>query len=943
MPLRDLPTESKAAAALLRTDLITHRRTIRRSGRHGVVLACLAAGTAFAVLVPGSPGTGCYLWRATTQPITGRGAAVAVPVVIVLLVLADRLSADRFRLRRQVRAVGTAAVALTTLAAWTGFAAQGRPSCTTSPAVIGTIVLGMLATGVAAHWATRSTTPWTVADEASDDVSTEPLNQSELRAVFVRLGAEVDAWTPFRFRMFAFASGTLAVLLVLSTVLPWRELLDPVALGPTAAEAGLARSQLWEIPSARVWGYLVCGLALATLVSSGLVRRAAATATGSVVVAGLLTNLLWLPPTLGSGVGYRPAIGAWTALGLGVLLVLAGLWGARRAVVIGAAVVGVVAGVLVPSATGAPYRPSVEAGVPHRLLDLQGGQLVDRLGMRVAIGTPNPLDSVAGSLDGEAGQWLLGRTGSESSTVFAYDDGVALPQVTLNHGPPPPALWGVTGNRMILLAGGALGRPWAILSVPLDLVSADISLSHKNPDGSYYVTPGVDILATGRGPARSQRNADRSIVLWGPTTTWQLPAHQLRKGMQLQDFQVDPGAGAPGHPVSVGPDGTTAWRTSETGLAMVWPGGPPQQLTGVAPAGCVLSSDAASSSLSADAFAVDVRGNLWLGGGAPASVITPDGVLRKLPGGADGVESIEARPDGSVLLGTSPGGGDQILRIPDAAAAAASYPAAPPPSPRCDRRRPVDGTTSFKASTVSRVPEVDPKLGASGVRTQLGLDAAGQLVRIRLPLTARAIAPDGQGGVWWTVAGRRSTESAVHLSGGVTTVVRDPQPAPADQKLQSAAASGDRFVTAVGPGSYNFYGPGRAVRRVQVEGELRPGGLVQLPSGQAAMVLGEQLVQVAGDGRTTVLLGGTATGWPISAAGVPVSQRTADGTWFTGPDGRLWGYDGSHLVRVDAPGRVTVLAGPRQGVPQAADQLTVIGQALYFQLGTDLVRLEAAS
>ncbi|TDD30796.1 hypothetical protein E1218_00330 [Kribbella turkmenica] len=939
MPLRDLPTESKAAAALLRTDLITHRRTIRRSGRHCGVLACLAAGTAFAVLLPGSPGTGCYLWRASTQPITGRGAALAVPVAIVLLVLADRLSADRFRLHRLVRSLGTAAVALTTVAAWTGFAAQGRPSCATSPTVIGTLVFGTLATGVAAHWATRSTAPWTVPEDGPGDGSAEPLNQSELRAVFVQLGDEVDAWTPFRFRGFAFASGALAVLLALSTALPWRELLDPVALGPTASEAGLARSQLWEIPSARIWAYLVCGAAVATLVSSGLVRRAAAVATGSVVIAGLLAHLLWLPPRLASGVGYRPAIGAWIALGLGLLLLVAGLWGARRAVVTGAAVLGAVAGVLVPSATGAPYRPPVEAGVPHRLLDLHGGQLVDRLGMRVGIGTPDPLDSVAGMLDGSPGQWLLGRTGSESSTVFAYDDGVALPQVTLNHGPPPPALWGVTDDRMILLAGGALGRPWAILSVPLDLVSADISLSHENQDGSYYVTPGVDVLATGHGTALGHRNADRSIVVRGSTTTWRIPANQLRKGMRLADFVVDPGPGAPGNAVSTGPDGTTVWRTSETGVAMVRPGGEPRQLAGVAPAGCVLSSDAASSSMTIDAFAVDLHGNVWLGGGAPTSVITPDGVLRKLPGGADGVKSIEARPDGSVLLGTSPGGGNQILRIPDAAAAAASYPAAPEPTPRCDRRRPADGLTSYRTSVLPPVPVVDPKPGAAGVSTQLALDAAGQLVRVRVPLTARAFAPDGQGGVWWTVAGR-SGESAAHLSAGVTTVVRDPRPLPPNQEGEHAAAAGDRLVTAVGAGAYNFYGPGGAVRRVHVKGDLRE--LVQLPSGQAAMVIGERLVQAAGDGRTRVLLGGSASGWPISATGVPAAERTADGSWFTGPDGTLWGYDGSHLVRVDAPGRITVIAGPRQGVPQAADQVTVIRQALYFRLGNDLVRLEPA-
>ncbi|TCO49206.1 hypothetical protein EV646_103184 [Kribbella antiqua] len=856
---------------------------------------------------------------------------------MILLVLADRLSADRFPLHRYVRSIGATVIGVVTGMVWIGLVTQGRAGCSTSPAVIGTIASGVLATAVATHWATRSSPPWTVAAENSGDASAEPLNQSELRSVFVRLVAQVDSWTPIRFRILPFATGTLAVLLVLSTVLPWRELLDPVALGPTASEAGLARSQLWEIPSARNWAVLLCALALATLVCAGLLRRAAAVAAGSVVVAGLASHLLWLPDRLASGVGYRPGVGAWVALGLAVLLVVAGVVGRRGVpVVAGAAVVGVVAGLLLPSATGSPYEPTVVAGVPHRLLDLQGGQLVDRLGMRVSIGTSDPLDSLAGTLDGSPGQWLLGRTGSESSTVFAYDDGVALPQVTLNHGATPPALWGVSDNRMILLAGGELGRPWAILSVPLDLVSADISLSHKNPNGKYYVTPGVDVLATGVGPALSHRNADRSIVIWGATTTWQIPANQLRVGMSLRDFVINPGHGAPGNAVSTGPDGTTAWRTSETGLAIVRRGGVPQQLTGVAPAGCALSSDAASSSLTVDAFAVDVRGNLWLGGGAPTSVITPDGVLRKLPGGAEGVESIEARPDGSVLLGTSPGGGDQILEIPDAAQAATSYPAEPSPEPRCDRRRAVDGATTYTTTVVSPVPMVG---ATGGVSTQLGLDAAGRLVRVRVPLAARAWAPDGQGGVWWTVVGRGSAETAVHLVRGRTSEVRDPRPVSADQKDASAAAAGDRLVTAVGGGIYNLYSPGGRVTRVKAPGELRE--LVQLPSGQVCMVLGERLVLVSPSGQSSLLLGGAASGWPISTPGIQASQLTTDGIWFAGPDGKPWVYDGSHLVRVDAPGRVTVIAGPNQGVPQAADDVTVIGRSLYFQLGNDVLRLEA--
>ncbi|TDD63056.1 hypothetical protein E1263_01745 [Kribbella antibiotica] len=900
MPLRDLPTESQAAAALIRTESLTHRKTLRRTGKPGLALSCLAAGALLAVLVPGQTGTGCYLWRATSQPVGGRTAALALPVAIVLLILADRLSAESFSLRRQVRGWGTAVLVVVTMVAWTGFVQQGRPSCSFSPAVIGTLVCGTLATTVAGYWATQlirpPMTPEPTPGDDSPNASAEPLNQSELRALFVRMIDRTENLAPIRVRLMPFATGTLAVLVLLSTVLPWRELRDPVSV--SLADAGLIRVQLWEVPSARSWALIFGALAVATLATRGLVRRLAAVACGSATVAGLAAQLLWLPPLLPNGVGYRPALGAWTALALGVLLIVAGLIGGRLIILLGAA--GAVVGLLVPSATSSPYRPETTAGVPHRLLDLRGGQLLDRLGMRVAIGTSDPLDSYASALDGSPGQWLLGRTGSESSTVFAYDDGVALPQVTLNHGATAPALWGVADNHLVLLAGGAGGKPWAILSVPLDLSQADISLSHKDPDGKYYVTPGVEVLASGVGPGLSHRNADRSIVLWGAATTWQFPANQLRPGMRLQDFQVNPGAGAPGNAVSSGPDGTTVWRTSETGLAMARRGGPVLQLTGVAPAGCLLSSDAASSSMTVDAFAVDVRGNVWLGGGAPTSVITPDGVLRKLPGGADGISSIEARPDGSVLLGTSPGGGSQILQIPDAAASASTYPAAPDPLPQCDRRKPVHGTTDFQATVLPPVETVDPGQGAPGVSSQLGLDASGKLAHIRLPLAARSWAPDGQGGVWWTLADQPGPERAVHLVRGRATAQRDLQPLPDNPKAEFAAAAGDRLVTAIGGGLYNFYEPG-GVRRTAVKGDLRP----------------DQIAQLLVTGR---LLDDTV------------------GMWFAGPDGKLWGYDALHLLRFDA-GRISVVAGPTQGVPQAADEVTVIGQALYFRLGNDLVVL----
>ncbi|MEV8374160.1 hypothetical protein AB0P21_15570 [Kribbella sp. NPDC056861] len=905
-----------------------------------------------ALLLPGSASTGCYLWRATTQPVSGRGAALALSLTLVALVLADRLSADRIGLRRQVRTWGAAAVLVVVATACVGLAWQGRSGCATSPAVIGFVLCGGLATVVATHWATRLTTPaplFAAPPEDPENSSEEILDQSELRAVFVELTAFATSPALRRPVAVPVLAGSLATLLLLSTVLPWRELLDPVALGPAGAEAGLVRVQLWEIPYARTWAVLLAIAAVAVVCAaisrSFAVLRPLAVLAGALAIGGVLTTLVQLPDQLIDGVGYRAGIGAWLALALGVALFGLGVAarGQRLLVVLLAATVGLGAGLLAPAAAAPEYRAVVVAGVPHRLLELQGGQLVDRLGMRVAIGTSDPLDSIAGTLDGTPGQWLLGRTGSESSTLFEYRDGVAFPRVTLSHGVTPPALLGVENNRMVVLAGGAGNRPWAILAIPLTLVTADVSLSHKNPDGSYYVTPDVTVLATGKGSALTHRNADRSVVIWGGTTTWQIPADRLRAGLDLKSYVVDPGPGAPGNAVSTGPDGTAAWRTSNTGLAMLRPGSKAQQLTGVAPAGCELSRDAASSSLTVDAFAVDVRGNLWLGGGSPTAVITPDGVLRRLPGGAAGVDSIEARPDGSVLLGTSPGGGDQILEITGAAEAAASYPAAPEPEARCDRRKPAAGSTQYRVSVVAEVPAVDPPgKEAAGTGRQLGLDARGRLVQVRLPNAAHTWAPDGLGGVWWTTNGQGKTanEVAVHLVGGVAKAVADPQPGLPNQRGEYAAAAGDRLVSAIGDDLYNLYGPGAQVSRMKVDGALRPNGLAQLGSGEVAMVLDERLVLVGRDGRRTPLFGGSPSGWPISSVGVAPSQLTTDGEWFAGPDGKLWGYDGSHLVRVEAPGRITTIAGPAQGVPQAADQVTVIGSSLFFALGNDTVRLD---
>jgi len=287
-------------------------------------------------------------------------------------------------------------VGLITLTTCAGLVAQGRTGCGTSPSVTGTVLFGGLAVGVAMHWASRSPTPRPLlADPAgSPENSSEiPLNQSELRAVFLYLGSRTGSPTPIRSAGLPLATGVCAALLLLSTVLPWRELLDPVALGPGGAEAGLARVQLWEIPYLAPWAAVIAATALTTLYTavatlvpteSGQIQRgrltlvsAAGAATGVVVIVGFLTAVLQLPPTLSDGVGYRVAPGAWLALALGVVLLGLGAtttllsvrrrepgWSLQLGTAVMTGLVAAMAGVIAPAAAGPAYRPEVVAGRP---------------------------------------------------------------------------------------------------------------------------------------------------------------------------------------------------------------------------------------------------------------------------------------------------------------------------------------------------------------------------------------------------------------------------------------------------------------------------------------------------------------------------------------------------------------------------------------------------
>lgn len=992
MPLRKLPTEQQAADALLRLEALRQRHQDRKSVWQPRILMACAAGLLVAVLLPGPGTNSCYLWRASSDPTIGRLIAGLLPLMILTAVLLDTMLPERSMQRLRLRGWAAIVIGTLTVLAWAGLVTQGRTGCGTSPAIIGTVTLGLVATVTAIIWARhRERLPPLLTETSESDEDPEPLNQAELHAAFVYLQKVLSALKESHVLRLAPLAATASGLLLLTTVLPWRELVDPMATGSAGAEAGLPRFQLWEMTYTGGWPLVLAATASATIaaaiatVSSPLIRRAqhgilmaGATATGVAILAGLFTAVLRLPPRLPDGVGYRPGVGAWIALALGAALTALGLaslvQAVRRssrgwqfqAVAVGlAAVMAAAAGVLVPAATGPAFEPEARDGIPHRLLDLRGGLFSDTMGLRVSLGTSSALTSIAWSLDGEPGLWLMGRTGSDNSTVYAVRDGLALPRTTLSHGYSPPTLVGISGGRMLLLTGPTENNQrWALLAVPLELPFADLSLQHQNADGSYYVTPGVERLAQGNGTIRLQRSADGTVVMWGPDGTWRVPLAALRPGLVLNRYSLDLGPGSRNTRLASAPDGTAAWWTGNHGLAVQRPGSPVEQLTGTAPEGCPLSADLAGSSIGAPAFAVDAAGNIWIAGDKtiPAAVLTTDGVLRVVPNVVDRVEDLEARPDGSVLLGSRSARGNQILEITRAAQAANRYKPAPPPSKRCaGPHAPATGTT-YSGSPVRDIPTVLAPvdiLGKPGrarelaLRGLLALDASGKLVRMRYPQNAVGVSPDGQGGLWWGAAQRSETASprgftAVHLPPRSRTAltIKDPVPASAGRQDAPAAAYGDRFVAPMGEDRYGFYGPSNQAKQVPVtSSENRPSkpviGLTS--SGAAGIVLQGRLISLTTDGRQIELFGGPGLEqWAIWSAienRIAPQRWSAAGSWFGGPDGRLWGYDGSHLYRVEGIGRVTVLAGPGDGLPQAADRVTKIGTDLYFEFGDDVLRV----
>lgn len=997
MPLRELPTEQDAAEALLRAERLRQRAADRRRQRLGTVVVVLAVAAVAALLLPGlAAGGRCALWRPDLESLFGRRAGLVLPTAIVVLVLASRAvdpaNAWAERLRRWTAAVGVGYPLIVPLAL--AHKSDRRDECGWTATPWTCLVIGVALAAAAIAWArTRPPEPGLTGPRPAGADTDTPLNQLELRAVFGTLTGVVTQ-PGRRLRWLAPATGASAVGLVLSLPGPWRELAVPQRM---LGDLPLAfpGTTVWSLPGVGPLAWLIL-LGAAATVATLLVPRArlaagpVAAGAGALAVAGWLAVVPQLPPTVPGGTGYRIAPAGWLALASAVALLGCGLAAtvlrAGRRLIVAGTVLAVLAGSVTAVVAGNP--PSY-GEPPGAVFEVHGEVVTDAAGLRVEV--INDGDRLAarssspfvGTLDGAPGHWFLGnlpqyrRTErTETATVFAWRDGVATPLTTVRYS--QFRLLGVVGDRLL---GHAAGRPlsggpepWAVVSIPLSAPSADVSLTSGSTGGRPWVSSGVTVLAHGVDDQVEVSPAGGGAISvstrnWDPRSgdTWLVPAETVRAGTPWTPETLRRPAEAGARALRVAPDGTAAWVRDEQVMTLP-PGGRPRALT-AGTAGCRRQPVTAAGA--AD-LAYDSGGNLWLVTGGGLNVVTTDGVRRTAALDTDDeIRDIDPRPDGSLLLATTVErfGGDlrAVLRIDGAARAAASYPPAADPERGCEREVAPAATTSFTATTLGRLPVVDPPSQAGGAARRGSwapeLVGYGGGVRWMRP-AGDAAAPDGQGGLWWTWPppktgdpGATGTVHGVHVRADgtvTTTAVTVRIDLSRNRSGGRGAAYGDRYAYL----SHDLGRPspagildftGRTVRQLQLTGGL---GWATDPDRGAAWAGGTQLLVPVGtglarlnaDGSATTVLGGApkAELRPIPDAltrGLGRDHYSVAAQWFTGPDRSVWGYDGWYLYRLDGTGRITVLGGQDQGVPTAAHRVTVIGPALYLEVGLDVVKL----
>jgi hypothetical protein len=778
-------------------------------------------------------------------------------------------------------------------------------------------------------------------------------------------------------------------VLTLSLAGPWRELPVPRRmLGdlPTVFPGATGAGRL---------GWLLAAAAAVTACSLAVPRARVAAGplaagTGALAATGWLLVVPPLPPTAPGGLGYRIAPAGWLALAAAVALCGCGLFAivsartGRRVAVAALAALTAFAGAGVAVLTA--DRPSYGAPAGDTVFELDDGVLTDAAGLRVErgddfglIGTERP-SPLAGSLDGSPGHWFLGNLPEyrrteriATATVFAWRDGIATPFTTLRFG--RIRLLGVVGDRMLVHAGTRTvtggPKPWAVASIPLSMPYADVSLSSGTTAGRPWVSPGVTLLMHGTADTVEVSPAGGGAIAVAVRTrrsrsggSWLVPAEVVRAGTPWTPEVLRVPAEAGSTRLRVAPDGTVAWNRGGQ-LMTARPGGQPRPLM-AATARCRRHPVGSERS----DLAYDDRGNLWLTSRGRLDVVTTDGVRRTAPLGDAGIRDIELEPDGSLLVAGEDRRGDSVgvRRIPAAARAAASYPPATDPDLRCGHDLAPPTTTTFAATAVGQPATVDPPAAAGDQGRSSGWPHELVLHRGRLAWMqpdGPGSAPDGQGGVWWLRLPPRSddltytgTAHAVHVrSDGSATTTDATVTLRRITGTGRGAALGDRYAflakSLIGTsgaryGYLDVTGPTARQRQLADElswaGDSSRGAAWAGRGPELYIPVGTGLARVNPDGSSTTLLGGKPEDQqvPIAEAvarGLGRDQYSFEAQWFTGPDRTVWGYDGWYLYRLDGTGRVTVLGGPDQGVPVAAGRVTVIGPAIYFELGLDVVKV----
>lgn len=403
---------------------------------------------------------------------------------------------------------------------------------------------------------------------------------------------------------------------------------------------------------------------------------------------------------------------------------------------------------------------------------------------------------------------------------------------------------------------------------------------------------------------------------------------------------------------------------------------------------CTLSRDPLSSSLDDYAVydsspAVDRAGNMWLALSRDVEprlpdlyVLTADGVLRRLPATWHGAGKVQVAADGSLFVTfASKWHGGATYRLADPVAAArVAAPLPPVPSGCVSDNRATVTTAGRTATRVGTLPpqQADPfsenvlaVLDANGtslsaVQTSDSGDTYSGTTTLRRTGPRRSptavysarnvwitdVVPDGRGGAWWLQLDPPNQNddgngegqgpgSIGHVDAAgralivaARVVPADPDPR-ADVELAADPADNSLWWTPSEHGPWH---------RTTTDGPTTPlryrGGIPTLGGGAGYYTASEGVYPITAGGSGPAVLGsrhGRALRLPsaLAAHAVPADYSPL-GTVAVTSTGALLLYQGDYLARFGPGGRVSLLSGPHEGLPQENDVMltTVVGNRL---------------